>query len=59
MGTFAAQLRTSFNERDIDTFRRLLAEDARWGDDPDAPNTCHNRAEIIENCPYLIPNDPG
>jgi hypothetical protein len=52
--TLAAQLRTSFNARDIDTFRALLAEDARWGEDPDAPNTCHNRAEIIAHVKQLL-----
>ena len=50
----ADQLRTAFNARDIDTFRGLLAEGARWGEDPDAPNTCHNRAEIIAHVKRLL-----
>jgi hypothetical protein len=50
----AQQLRTAFNARDIDTFRGLLAEDARWGEDPDAPNTCHNRAEIVAHIKRLL-----
>jgi hypothetical protein len=41
METLATQLQTAFNARDIDAFRGLLAEDARWDEDPDAPNTCH------------------
>jgi hypothetical protein len=54
METLATQLRTAFNARDIDTFRGLLAEDARWGEDPDAPNTCHNRAEIVAHMKRLL-----
>jgi hypothetical protein len=54
METLATQLRTAFNARDVDTFRGLLAEDARWGEDPDAPNTCHNRAEIIAHIKQLL-----
>jgi SnoaL-like domain len=52
--TLAEQLSTAFNARDIDTFCGLLAEDARWGEDPEAPNTCHNRAEIIANFKRLL-----
>jgi SnoaL-like domain len=47
VGPFATQLQAAFNARDINAFRELLAGDVIWGDDPDAPNTCHNRAEII------------
>jgi SnoaL-like domain len=54
METLATQLRTAFNARDVDTFRGLLAEDARWGEDPDAPNTCHNRAEIVAHVKRLL-----
>ena len=54
MESFATRLRTAFNARDIDTFRGLLADDARWGEDPDAPNTCHNRAEIIAHVKRLL-----
>ena len=53
MVPFAEQLRTAFNARDIDSFRTLLAEDARW-ESPDAPNTCHNRAEIIATFKRLL-----
>jgi SnoaL-like domain len=54
METLATRLSIAFNARDIDTFRGLLAEDAIWGDDPDAPNTCHNRAEIIAHIKRLL-----
>ena len=54
METLAARLRTAFNARDIDTFRELLAEDARWGEDPGAPNTCHNRAEVVAHFKRLL-----
>ena len=52
--TFATRLRTAFNARDMDAFRGLLAENARWGDDPDAANTCENRAEIIAHFQRLL-----
>lgn len=48
------QLRTAFNARDIDTFRGLLADDARWGDDPNAPSSCHSRAEIVAQFKRLL-----
>ena len=54
MDALASRLRTAFNARDLDTFRGLLAEDARWGEDPDAPSTCHNRAEIIAHFKRLL-----
>ena len=50
----ATQLRAAFNARDIDTLAGLLAEDARWGEDPDGPTTCRNRAEIIANFKRLL-----
>ena len=52
--TLATQLRTAFNARDIDTFRGLLADDARWGDDPDATSSCHSRAEIVAHFKRLL-----
>jgi SnoaL-like domain len=48
METFATRLRTAFNARDMDTFRGLLAEDARWGD------TCTSRSEIIAHFKRLL-----
>jgi hypothetical protein len=47
MEVLAARIRTSFNARDMDAFRSLIAEDAKWGEDPDHPNTCHNRNDIV------------
>ena len=54
MDALATQLRTAFNERDIDTLRALLAEDARWGDDPESPTFCHNRNDIIAHVKRLL-----
>ncbi len=54
METLAARLGIAFNARDVGTFRELLAEDAIWGDDPNAPDTCHNRAEIIAHIERLL-----
>ena len=54
MEALATQLRTAFNARDIDTFRGLLADDARWGNDPDAPSSCHSRAEIVAHFKRLL-----
>jgi ketosteroid isomerase-like protein len=54
MDPLASQLRTAFNARDIATFRGLLAEDARWGEDPDAPSTCRNRSEIMAHFKRLL-----
>ncbi len=48
MEALAARLRTAFNERDMDTFRGLLADDARGGD------TCRNRSEIIAHFKRLL-----
>ena len=47
MEVVAARIRTAFNALDMDAFRSLLAEDARWGEDPDSPQTCHNRADVL------------
>jgi hypothetical protein len=54
MAVLAARIRTSLNARDIDSFRSLIAEDARWGDDPDHPRTCHNRNDIIATYKQLL-----
>jgi SnoaL-like domain len=48
METLAAQLRAAFNAKDMDTFRGLLAADARWGD------TCRSRSEIIAHFTRLL-----
>jgi hypothetical protein len=54
MTVVAARIRTSFNAADMESFRSLLAEDARWGDDPDHPRTCHNRNDIIATYQQLV-----
>jgi hypothetical protein len=54
METMAARIRVAFNARDMDTFRSLIADDARWGEDPDAPQTCHNRNDIIATYKRLL-----
>src|SRR5580698_8868172 len=55
METIAARLRHAFNARDMDAFRQLIAEDARWGeDDPDDDRTCRNRNDIIATYQRLI-----
>ena len=50
----AEKLRTSFNARDIDTLRSLLAQGAIWGEDPEGESFCHNRNDIIANIKRLL-----
>jgi len=47
------QIQTAFNRRDMDTFHRLLAPDARWGDD-DARNKCRSREDVIRTFKRLL-----
>jgi hypothetical protein len=54
MGVLAARTRRSFNARDIDTMRSLLAADATWGEDPDGDSFCHDRDAIISNLKRLL-----
>jgi SnoaL-like domain len=54
MEVMAARIRTSFNARDIDTFRSLIAESATWGSDPDAPQTCRSRNDIVATYKRLL-----
>ncbi len=42
----ADEVRDAFQQRDLDALAGLLAEDVTWGD-PDNPDACHNRAEVI------------
>ena len=54
MRVMAARTRTSFNTRDIDALRSLIAEDATWGEDPEGDSFCHNRDAIISNLKRLL-----
>ena len=49
----AAQIRTAINDRDMDSFRSLMATDATWGD-PDSDRFCRNRDQIIANYKRLL-----
>jgi hypothetical protein len=50
----ATRLQTAFNARDLDTLRRLLAEGATWGEDPNSESFCHDRTDIIRNLKRLL-----
>jgi hypothetical protein len=55
MAAMAARLRDAINTRDMDAFRALIAEDARWGEGgPDDLRTCHDRNEIIATYKRLL-----
>jgi ketosteroid isomerase-like protein len=54
----AVQITAAFAERDMESFGRLLANDARWGDD-DAPNRCHTRGEVIATFQRLLAEGVG
>jgi hypothetical protein len=49
----AQQLRSAFTTKDLDGLGRLLAADARWGDD-DHPNKCRSRADVIGTFKRLL-----
>jgi hypothetical protein len=42
----ADQLRSAFATKDLDALGRLLAADARWGDD-DHPNRCRSSSDVV------------
>jgi hypothetical protein len=54
MQALAARTRRSFNTRDIDTMRSLMADDAIWGEDPEGDSFCHDRDAIIANLERLL-----
>jgi hypothetical protein len=54
MEVIAARIRKSFNARDIDTLRALVAEGATWGEDPEGDSFCHDRDDIIRNLKRLL-----
>jgi SnoaL-like domain len=49
----ADQLRSAFATGDLDALGRLLASDARWGDD-DHPNKCRSRSDVISTFDRLL-----
>jgi hypothetical protein len=49
----AHQLTRAFATKDLDAFGRLLADDARWGDD-DHPRRCRSRADVISTFDRLL-----
>jgi SnoaL-like domain len=49
----ADQLRSAFATKDLATLGRLLADDARWGDD-DHPNKCRSRSDVIATFDRLL-----
>lgn len=54
----AAQITAAFAARDMEAFGRLLADNARWGDD-DAPNRCRTRAEVLATLQRLLAEGVG
>ena len=54
MEDLALRLQTAFNERDIDTLRSLLAEDATWGEDPEGEQYCHDRNDVVRTVKQLL-----
>jgi hypothetical protein len=55
MDTIAARLRTALNSRDMDAFRALIAEDARWGEGgADDARTCQSRNDIVSLYEQLL-----
>jgi predicted nucleic acid-binding Zn-ribbon protein len=49
----ADQLRAAFAHKDLDALGRLLAHDARWGDD-DQPNKCRSRSDVVSTFDRLL-----
>jgi glyoxalase/bleomycin resistance protein/dioxygenase superfamily protein len=44
----AARLRTAIQSGDIAAFGAVLDDNVRWGGEADTPETCHNRAQVVE-----------
>ena len=53
MEEIAHQLRLAFATKDLDLLSRLLADDARWGDDSH-PNKCRSRGDVIATFDRLL-----
>ena len=53
MDRVAAQIQSAFATKDLDALGRLLAPDARWGDD-DHPNKCRSRSDVVATFDRLL-----
>ena len=53
MDRVAAQIQSAFATKDLDALGRLLAPDARWGDD-DNPNKCRSRSDVVATFDRLL-----
>lgn len=53
MDQVAAHLESAFANKDLDALGRLLAPDARWGDD-DHPNKCRSRSDVVATFDRLL-----
>jgi hypothetical protein len=49
----ADQLRSAFGTKDLAALGRLLASDARWGDD-NHPNRCRSRSDVVATFERLL-----
>lgn len=49
----ADQINTAFATKNLNALGRLLADDARWGDD-DHPNKCRSRSDVIATFDRLL-----
>lgn len=45
--SFAQRVSSALDRADLDTFRKLLAPDAQWGDPSQVVPTCQSREEIL------------
>lgn len=44
----AARLKVALESQDAELLAQLLAADVRWGGADDTPDTCHNRADVVQ-----------
>ncbi len=49
----ADRIQVAFATKDLDLLGRVLAEDARWGDD-DSPNKCRSRSDVVGTFDRLL-----
>ena len=53
MDQVAAQIQSAFATKELDALGRLLAPDARWGDD-DHLNKCRSRSDVVATFDRLL-----